>query len=68
LNFIFLGGTLTPSEIARIQLPPEELLGFGFFSQTTLPAELTDRLRQRILAAWEQVDKDGALYTENQQS
>lgn len=61
LMFVFLGGILTPSDIAQIQLPPEE------FSQTALPAELTETLRPRILLAWSQVDKDGARYTENQQ-
>lgn len=68
LMFIFLGGTVTESDIARIQLAPEELQGFGFFTETTLPEEMTNTLRQRVLVAWHQVEKDGAIYTENQQT
>lgn len=66
LMFIFLGGLLTDGEIAQIRLAPDELVEFGFFTQSTLPDTMTETLRQRVLVAWRQVDQDGALYVEEQ--
>jgi hypothetical protein len=66
LMFVFWGGLLTDAEIAQIRLAPQELVDFGFFTQSTLPDAMTETLRQRVLAAWRQVTREGALYLEEQ--
>jgi 8-oxo-dGTP diphosphatase len=66
LMFIFAGGLLTPADIARIQLPPDELAAFNFFAPNELPEAMTISLRRRVLAAWHQVQADGAVYLEDQ--
>ena len=66
LMFIFDGGVLAPTEVSQIRLRPGELLDFGFFARTDLPESLTPALRRRILAAWQQVERGGGAYLENQ--
>jgi 8-oxo-dGTP pyrophosphatase MutT (NUDIX family) len=67
LMFIFYGGTLTLSEIETIQLNDEELSEFRFFSAETLPIDMLDMLRNRVLAAWQQVERGNGIYLENQE-
>ena len=64
LMFVFDGGILTDTEIADIELQEEELIAFDFFTIDSLPAKLTETLRQRILAAWERADIGGDAYLE----
>lgn len=66
LMFIFDGGTLTPEQTAAIELQPGELIDFGFFTPETLPNELTDTLKNRVLAAYKQLLTGGDAYLENQ--
>lgn len=66
LMFIFDGGTLTPEQIAAIQLPASELSEFRFFSPTQLPPAMSDSLRQRVLAAWQNRLHPRDVYLENQ--
>jgi len=66
--FIFAGGLLTPGDTVRIQLPPVELSGFAFFDPVELPEAMTPTLRKRVLAAWNQVKADGAIYLEDQEA
>ncbi|MFO7540211.1 MAG: NUDIX hydrolase [Chloroflexota bacterium] len=67
LMFIFAGGLLSPADIARIQLPPDELAAFDFFTPNELPEAMTASLRRRVLAAWHQIQADGAVYLEDQE-
>jgi ADP-ribose pyrophosphatase YjhB (NUDIX family) len=67
LMFIFYGGTLTLSEIETIRLNYEELSEFRFFHAEKLPVDMLDILRNRVLAAWRQVEKDNGIYLENQE-
>ncbi len=67
LMFIFNGGVLTLSEIESIQLRQDELSEFRFFSIESLPNEMTDTLRNRVLAAWQRVTKSNGIYLENQE-
>lgn len=67
LMFIFFGGILTSSEIESIQLNHEELSEFRFFHADMLPNNMLDILRNRVLAAWQQVEKDNGIYLENQE-
>ena len=67
LMFIFDGGTLTPSEIKSIQLCRDELSVFHFFKPGSLPIEMTNSLRNRVLIAWQQVHKGNGIYSENQE-
>jgi 8-oxo-dGTP diphosphatase len=66
LQFLFDGGTLEPEDIAAIRLPERELSEYRFFAAHELP-EMTPTLRRRVLAAWRQVEKAGAVYLENQE-
>lgn len=66
LMFIFEGGRLSPAEIAAIQLPEQELCEFNFFAIEQLPPAMTDSLRRRVQAAWQQVNGRGGLYLEDQ--
>lgn len=67
LMFIFDGGELSSSEIESVQLRRDELSEFNFFSSETLPKEMTDTLRNRVLMAWRQVSKNNGVYLENQE-
>ena len=67
LMFVFDGGVLLESEIMAIQLQTDELLDFTFFGRDGLPKALTETLKARILAAWQQRSKRQAVYLENQQ-
>jgi len=67
LMFVFDGGVLLESEIMRIQLQTDELIDFTFFSQDGLPEAMTETLKGRVLAAWQQRFKSQAIYLENQQ-
>lgn len=66
LMFVFDGGVLSAAEIDSIVLQADELDGFAFFTEETLPTEMTDTLRRRVLAAWQQRASEGARYLENQ--
>jgi hypothetical protein len=65
--FIFDGGTLTATEISSIKLQESELSEFAFFTPDFLPDTMTKTLKNRVLTAWQQRDKQGSLYLENQQ-
>lgn len=67
LMFIFNGGILTLMEIESIQILRKELSEFRFFTVTTLPGEMTDSLRNRVLAAWQQAINGNCVYLENQE-
>jgi len=67
LMFIFNGGVLTLLEIESVQLRQDESSGFHFFNVESLPHEMTDTLRRRVLAAWQQVTKSNGIYLENQE-
>jgi len=67
LMFIFCGGVLTLHEIESIKLRQDELSEFDFFTAETLPAEMTKALRNRVLAAWQQVPNGKGVYLEDQQ-
>ncbi len=67
LMFIFDGGTLTPEQIAAIRLPASELSEFHFFPPTELPTAMSDSLRKRVLAAWQNRLHPRDAYLENQQ-
>ena len=66
LMFIFHGGVLSAAEIQSIQLNRDELSEFRFFTPETLPVDLHDMLRNRILMAWQQSAKSYGIYLENQ--
>ena len=68
LMFIFNGGTLTLMEIESIQILRKELSEFRFFTDTTLPEEMTDSLRNRVLAACQQAINGNCIYLENQEN
>jgi ADP-ribose pyrophosphatase YjhB (NUDIX family) len=67
LMFIFHGGRLTRSEIGSIQLRRDELSEFRFFTPETLPEEMLNMLRNRVLMAWGQAKKENGIYLENQE-
>jgi len=67
LMFIFYGGILTPSKIESVQLNGDELSEFRFFDAETLPVEMDDVLRNRVLMAWRQIKKGNGVYLENQE-
>lgn len=67
LMFIFYGGTLSPAEIESIQLKYDELSEFRFFDHPSLPLEMLPILQNRVLMAWEQIEKGNGTYLENQQ-
>lgn len=62
LMFIFDGGQLTPSQVAQIQLPLDELSEFRFVAPANLATYLTARLAQRVQMAL----AEGIIYTEDQ--
>ena len=66
LMFIFHGGTLTSSEIEAIRLNYDELSEFRFFDAESLPVEMVHILRNRVLMAWQQIEKGNGIYLENQ--
>jgi ADP-ribose pyrophosphatase YjhB (NUDIX family) len=67
LMFVFYGGTLTSSEIKSIRLFKEELSEFRFFTADTLPEDMTNTLRNRVLMALQQVTRGSGVYLENQE-
>ena len=67
LMFIFNGGILALSEIESIELNRDELSEFRFVTAETLPVEMLNMLRNRVLAAWQQRIKGRGVYLENQQ-
>ena len=67
LMFIFNGGTLSLSEIASFQLNENELKEFRFFTADTLPKEMVNILRNRVMMAWQQVEQGNGIYLENQE-
>ena len=66
LMFIFDGGILSPSEITSIQVCPDELDSFSFFTPENLPAAMTHSLKERVLIAWQNLSKPHDVYWENQ--
>jgi len=66
LMFIFDAGVLTEEEIESIRLAPGELSAFEFYSQESLPTQMTATLKQRVLAAWRQKFKYEHVYLEDQ--
>lgn len=68
LMFVFDGGVLPESEIMAIQLQTDELIEFTFFKQDGLPKSMTETLKARVLAAWQQRSASQAIYLENQQT
>ena len=66
LMFVFDGGVLSAGEIDSIVLQADELDAFAFFTLKTLPAEMTETLRKRVLAAWQQRENGVTRYLENQ--
>jgi len=66
LMFIFDGGVLSEADLANIRLQDGELTGFQFFPIDDLPQNMTVSLRQRIIAAWQQEQKAGGIYLEDQ--
>ena len=68
LMFIFDGGILTPSEIESIQLGHDELSEFRFFTTKTLPNDMVNPLRNRVLMAWQQKTQRTHVYLENQKT
>jgi ADP-ribose pyrophosphatase YjhB (NUDIX family) len=66
LMFIFDGGSLSQPEIDSIRLHPTEITCYNFFTLETLPTDMTSSLRNRVLAAWQQISKSSAVYLENQ--
>jgi len=68
LMFIFNGGIISENELSAIQLSETELSEYRFFSKGTLPNELTDPLRNRILAAWDNAIKGICSYLEEQKT
>jgi ADP-ribose pyrophosphatase YjhB (NUDIX family) len=67
LMFIFYGGKLALSEIESIRLNHDELSEFRFFDSETLPIEMVQILRNRVLMAWQQIRKGNGVYLENQE-
>ena len=67
LMFVFHGGILTPSQIESIQINRDELSEFCFFDAETMPVDMSVILRNRVLKAWEQVEKGNGIYLENQE-
>ncbi|MFK7804686.1 MAG: NUDIX domain-containing protein [Anaerolineae bacterium] len=52
LMFIFDGGVLSQELIESIQIQADELVSFQFFGKEDLPPNLSDSLKERILASW----------------
>ena len=67
LMFIFYGGTLALSEIESIRINHDELSEFRFFDAESLPIEMVQILRNRVLMAWQQIKKGNGIYLENQE-
>jgi ADP-ribose pyrophosphatase YjhB (NUDIX family) len=67
LMFIFYGGKLALPEIQSIRLNDDELSEFRFFDRETLPQEMVQILRNRVLMAWQQINKGNSVYLENQE-
>jgi hypothetical protein len=65
--FIFYGGKLALPEIQSIRLNDDELSEFRFFDRETLPQEMVQILRNRVLMAWQQINKGNSVYLENQE-
>jgi hypothetical protein len=65
--FIFDGGLLSPQDIEAIHLPEGELSGHHFYTHDSLPVEMTDTLRRRVLAALRQLSRGSGVYLENQE-
>ena len=57
LQFIFMGGVLTPQEIAAIKLPADELGEFRFFKHGQALELLNRRLRNRVAHCLRNLDR-----------
>ncbi len=64
--FVFYGGVLTGEQKDAINLKSDELSTYDFFSQDALPEEMTDTLKNRVLAAWRQKSTGSGIYLEDQ--
>ena len=65
LMFIFNGGKISEEQIDLIKLPPKEIEYFSFFKINSLPADIVNILRKRIVCAYNQLEI-GPIYTEDQ--
>lgn len=65
LIFIFDGGVLEPTDIARIQLPPTELEAWQFVSPSKLPAIMLPRMARRLQCALDALEAGETWYLED---
>ncbi len=65
LMFIFDGGTLTQAIIEQIKIDPDELHSFNFFSENSLPDNMTQSLKTRVLRAFQNKQHGGDCYFDN---
>lgn len=63
--FVFDGGTLTATDIARIRLQPEELDSYEFLPPPRALDRLIPRLRRRVGAALRAREEDRIMYLEH---
>ena len=66
LQFIFLGGTLSPDEIAAIRLCAEELSEYSLLEPAKALTLLNERLSRRLARCLAALSTIGALYLEDQ--
>lgn len=64
LIFLFDGGVLDETTIARITLPEDELSGFHFSTQVQARKKLIPALYQLVMQGLAQRQQPGCLYTE----
>ncbi len=67
LQFIFLGPLLTPSMIAAIRLPMEELSEYALLPPQQAVERLNKKLRRRVRHCLTVLDSQETLYLEEQQ-
>ncbi|KHD74260.1 NUDIX hydrolase [Actinoplanes utahensis] len=65
LMMVFDGGTLTPEQAARIQVPAEELRGWAWCTEQEAGERLPELLARRIGAALRARADGTAIYLEN---
>jgi ADP-ribose pyrophosphatase YjhB (NUDIX family) len=67
LHFVIDGGILSSPDIESIELGQDELSEYRFFPMDALPPELTDTLRNRLMAAGQQKLYGTGTYLEDQE-
>ncbi|WP_308285678.1 NUDIX hydrolase [Actinoplanes hulinensis] len=65
LMMVFDGGTLTPEQTARIQLPAAELRSWAWCTEQDAGQRLSELLARRIFAALRARAENTAVYLEN---